>query len=413
MTGLNDFLVAPLFDGTLLTRALVLFTLFLLAVRFLPGRGRNQALLAASLALIAIATSPLYTLGFLSAGTGLYFLILRITPSPRRKTYASILAAGFILFYFLCLDWKPLASPWTGSMVHRFGIAYSLFRFLSVILDAGRGKPLPTGLLNFLVYLFFLPTFFQGPIERLDEFCTNLNNCPHLTWSETGANLIRILGAFVKGWVVIRFLELDWRQYFDYPQQYSYGFLLWGMYARTIGFYLFVSAANDFTIACCGLAGYCIHENYDYPYFKKNLAQFWRSWHMTLVRFLRDYVYIPLGGNRRHVHLNYLIIFMAIALWHVTSPAFVLWGLWHGVGMCLLRWWQNFWKRIDDQKVPGTFWSLQQWGRQHPTWVKTASTLFTFHYVALGWLPFWGGHPQGLSMVLRLVSGNRWRLFEW
>ena len=134
---------------------------------------------------------------------------------------------------------------------------------------------------------------------------------------------------------------------------------------------------------------------------------------MTLVRFLRDYLYIPLGGNRRHVYLNYLLIFMAIALWYVTGSAFVIWGLWHGLGMCALRLWQNLWKKVGLQKVPGTFCSLQRWAGRHPLTVRISSTLFTFHFVALGWLPFWGGHPQGLSMILRILSGNRWRLFEW
>lgn len=412
MSGLNDFLISPLFDHVLLTKGLVLFTLFLLALRYLPDFPRNLTLLLASLALIEIMTSPFYTFAFIAFTGLLYYLLFWLQWSRRKKILSYLLASLLIVLYFLFLDLPVLRTSWTGQMVHRFGIAYSLIRFLSLILDVGRGMALPADPLDYFVYSFFVPTFFQGPIERLQEFRKNLNRPVTPTWSDTGSHLIRIGGALLKGWVMMNFLELDWKQYFDYPQQYAYGYLVWGMYARAIGFYLFVSAANDLTIACCAIAGYYIHENYDYPYFKRNLAEFWRSWHMTLVRFLRDYVYIPMGGNRRHVYFNYLVIFMAIALWHVTSKAFVIWGLWHGIGMCILGWWRGFWLRVEGREE-GKLRSLQLWFRRHPSLIQLLSTLITFHYVSLGWLPFWGGHPQGLSMILRIISGNRWKLFEW
>ena len=411
--SLNDFLISPIFDHVLLTKELVLFPLFLLAIRFLPSLARNLTILLTSLALIVIATSPLYTFLFVATVSLLYFGLHRLQSSPRKKNLCDGLAILMVVLFFLLLDLPALRSPWTGQMVHRFGIAYSLFRLLSVVLDVGQGKPLPANPLDFFVYAFFLPTFFQGPIERLDEFRNNLAGRLSLNWSETGKNLIRIIGAFVKGWVVMRYLELDWKRYFDYPQGLSYSMLVWGMYARAIGFYLFVSAANDLTIACSAIAGYRINENYDYPYFKRNLAQFWRSWHMTLVRFLRDYVYLPLGGNRRHVFLNYLVIFLGVALWHVTSTAFVIWGLWHGLGMCLLKKWQDFWASVEEANRPGLVNSLQKWARRHPKMVTAVSTLVTFHFVALGWLPFWGGHPQGVGMAVRLLTGNHLTLFEW
>jgi alginate O-acetyltransferase complex protein AlgI len=185
------------------------------------------------------------------------------------------------------------------------------------------------------------------------------------------------------------------------------------MYVRAISFYLLVSASNDIKIACAALGGFRLHENYDYPYFKRNLALFWRSWHMTLIRFLRDYIYIPLGGNRKHVYFNILVVFLSAAFWHVTGKAFLLWGLWHGLGMCIFRYWQDFWKGVEHRNRKGLLLSLQSWSRAHSRFVGIFSTLLTFHFVALGWLPFWGGHPQGASMILRIISGNRWKLFEW
>jgi D-alanyl-lipoteichoic acid acyltransferase DltB (MBOAT superfamily) len=104
---------------------------------------------------------------------------------------------------------------------------------------------------------------------------------------------------------------------------------------------------------------------------------------------------------------------MMIAMWHVTSVAFVIWGLWHGLGMCILKLWLEFWGKVETKNTAGLARSLQLWSRGHPRTASLASTVFTFHYVALGWLPFWGGHPQGLSMILRILSGNHWKLFVW
>lgn len=410
---MQSFLIAPLFDHVLLTQGLVLFTLFLLVIRFLSDFTRNLVLLFASVILLEILTSPLYAFLFFVVVSAIYYLLFWIQGSPRRRRFSWLLAASLVVLYFLLMDLPALRTPWTGQMVHRFGVAYSLFRLLALVLDVGNGASVAADPLEYFSFCFFAPTFFQGPIERLQEFRQNLVGRPTLSLKETGSQLLRIAGAFLKGWVVLHFLELDWKQYFDRPQQLSYVTLVWGMYARAIGFYLFVSAANDLTIACSALAGYRIHENYDYPYFKRNLALFWRSWHMTLVQSLRDYLYIPLGGNRRHVYRNTLIVFLSIALWHVTSVAFLIWGLWHGIGMCALRLWQNYWKKVEAQNRPAPARTLQIWSRRYPAFTRVASTVFTFHFVALGWLPFWGGHPQGLSMILRLISGNHWRLFEW
>ena len=410
---MNDFLTAPVFDHVLLTNGLVLFAIFLLLLRFLPDFARHLTLLLVSLALIEIATSPFYVFLFTALTGCLYYGLFWLQWSKHKKVYSFLISCGLVILYFLLLDLPAFQTPWTGPMVHRFGVAYSLFRLLSVTLDVGRGRPLPADPLDFFVYAFFAPTFFQGPIESLEEFRKNLSSPPPLKIGDMGSHIIRIVVACLKGWVALRFFELDWKEYFDHPQRFSYGFLVWGLYARAISFYLFVSAANDLTIGCCAVAGYRLSENFDYPYFKKNLAEFWRSWHMTLFRFLREYIYIPLGGNRRHVYLNYLIVFMAAALWHVTSKAFILWGLWHGVGMCILKLWQNFWKNVETTRAPTFFRAIQLRSRDYPRCVALASTLVTFHYVALGWLPFWGGHPQGLSLILRLISGNRWRLFLW
>jgi alginate O-acetyltransferase complex protein AlgI len=411
--GIHDLFIAPLFDYGLLTKGLLLFTVFFLLLRILPDRARGLLLLSASLFLIGWETSPFYLLLFFAFAVFLYYCLYWIQGLHHRKGLSYLISFLIVVFYFLCLDHPALVSPWTGAAVHHFGIAYSLFRFLSVTLEVGKGMPLPANPVDYLNFVFFQITFYHGPIERLPEFRENLIRPSFLPKTVVAANLFRLLGACLKGWIVFHFLEMDWKGYFDFPQNYSYGMLILMMYVRAISFYLLVSASNDFKIAFAALGGFRLHENYDDPYFKRNIALFWRSWHMTLFRFLRDYVYIPLGGNRRHVYFNILVVFLAAALWHVTSKAFLLWGLWHGLGMCFFRLWQDFWKWVERRDREDFLHSLQRWSRAHSRFVGVFSTLLTFHFVALGWLPFWGGHPQGASMILRIVSGNRWKLFEW
>lgn len=415
MPELKAFLDQPVWGSLILTWQLGLSVLILLSLRFLPALGRKLGLLAYSLFFIFVLSSLSYMLLFFAALVLLYYFLFLIQDSPRKQWIAYGLVPLMIAFFFFCKDWRGLESPWTGSFIHNFGISYSLFRLIALVMDVGWGKiRLSANPLDFLSYAFFYPAFFMGPIERFqDFFANNLAKPPPLHWKSEGLQVLRILGAFGKAWIISRYLQFDWEHYFNYPQDLSYGQLWWGMYVRAFSFYLRVSSYNDLTIACCALAGYKIHENYDFSYFRRNLAEFWRTWHMTLMNILRNYIYIPLGGNRRHVYFNYLVIFMFVAMWHVSSKAFVVWGLWHAIGMCLLRLWRNFWKRVETSDENGVFKRLQGLSRQFPRASYALSMLFTFHFVALGWLPFWGGHPQGLSMILRILSGDRITLFLW
>ncbi len=400
---LNDFLAAPFVSNVPLSRGLAGFVLFLLLIRLLPEFARKLTLLLTSVALIELATSPFYTFLFVAYSGILYYALFWLQWSPRKTLYCRLLALLTIALFFLLKDAPFLRTPWTGPAVHAFGIAYALFRLLSVISSVGRGLPLPTDPLDYFVYQFFFPTFFQGPVEKLDEFKENLKDPEALDLRDMGSQLIRIACGSLKSWVAARFFTLDWEIYFNPPDTFSYGFLLWGFYAQAIGFYLFVSAANDFTIAGCAIAGYRLHENYDYPYFKRNLTGFWRSWHMTVARFFREEVYVPLGGSRRHLAISLLAVFLSVALWYEASPACVLWGLWHAVGLYLQKRWSVFWQRSPRVDV-GILRRMREFTRTWPRSVALFSTLFTFHYVAVGWLFIAGGYPQGLRLVLRIFG---------
>lgn len=406
MSLLAEFLKSPVYTGSPLTWGLTLFVPLLLASRLFAAEGRTLFLFGASLLVIELMTSPFYLFLFVGFGGLLFLTLTFVGARSYRKLVCDGLAVGLIVLYFTLMHTKAPSpeSSFIGSAVHDFGIAYTLIRWLSVILDVRAGLPLPAGLPEFFCYSFFAPTFFKGPIERFEPFHQTLTHPEPLHLRDTLLFLFRIAAGCLKWWLAKHFFEMDWKTLFDAPQNFSYGQLWTGFYFLSIWFYLLVSAANDLTIAACGLAGFKISENYHFPYFKRNLSLFWRSWHMTLTRFCRDYLYIPLGGNQRHTRRNVLIVFLAIALWHVVSPAFVIWGLWHGLGMVVLLQWRKF---CATQPILGHL------SQSYPRLTYATSMLVTFHFVAIGWLPFWGGHPQGVSYFLRLISGNQWYLFVW
>src|SRR5262245_4849973 len=138
MPGFHDSFIAPLFQQGLLTPGLLFFTLFLLLIRPAPARARGGLLLFGSLFFIGWSTSYFYLSLFLAFAAGLYGLLFWMQKSSHKKGFSSLLSLLVVVLYFLCLDHPSLASPWTGSAVHNFGIAYSLFRFLSVILEVGK-----------------------------------------------------------------------------------------------------------------------------------------------------------------------------------------------------------------------------------------------------------------------------------
>ncbi len=413
MNSISQTLLSPVYPAIPFNLGLALFLVILFLSNYLPTLGKKLIIFLTSLAFLALMTSIEYLLYFLGVALAVYYLSYLIQDKPYKKQIAYFTSILLTVFFFLMMSLPSWETPWTGSYVHSFGIAYSLMRLVAFVLDVGKEFKVQKNPLDFLLFQFFMPTFFKGPIEKFQEF-RNYFQLPYRpTFDIAIPVFLRFSGAAIKGFLAFHFLNIDWQTFFNTPQLYSYNSLIWGFYARAISFYFIVSAANDFSIGGCTLCGVPLHENYDYPYFRRNLADFWRTWHITVFRFLRDYLYIPLGGNRRHHLLNLFIVFMAIALWHVVSVAFVIWGAWHALGMCVLVGWQKLWKRVESTNQLTLLKSLHLKSKSYPRFMQVISTLITFHFVAIGWLPFWGGHPQGINMFLRLISGNHWKLFEW
>jgi len=333
--------------------------------------------------------------------------------STRRKITWFVLILSNLIYFGLMNFYRMLPRE-TFPNVKDLGIAYLYWRVIHVTIDWKKGTFPPLSRLNFLLYLFYFPTMKGGPIQRYQPFMES----PFFAgerWRFTidSRMSLRVLGGLAKLFVSMQFLSLPYETLWNESGTLPYSILLKILYIRAISFYLIASGSNDLTIMFSKMLGIPLAENYHYPYFQSNLAHFWKHWHMTLTSCLGEYIYEPMGGMRRHQYFNYMITFLVCGLWHVTSPAFLIWGLMHGLGLCGLRVWQGFWKKNVPSFGP---WAaplrlVQQSIRRVPYLSSTLGCVVTFHFVALSWLPFWGGHPQGTLAMLRVLGLEK--IFVW
>jgi D-alanyl-lipoteichoic acid acyltransferase DltB (MBOAT superfamily) len=151
-------------------------------------------------------------------------------------------------------------------------------------------------------------------------------------------------------------------------------------------------------IALARMFGIVLPQNFNSPYKARNLAEFWRRWHMTLSRFLRDYLYIPLGGNRRgelRRYVNLLVTMILGGLWHGAAWTFVIWGLFHGVGLALQHGWQDFWSKHYPGRPAGWPAGLTAWGGR----------VLTMVFVMAGWVFFRSTHLSAAGHLLAAMFG--------
>jgi alginate O-acetyltransferase complex protein AlgI len=233
-------------------------------------------------------------------------------------------------------------SPTIVAVALPIGISFFTFQAMSYIIDIYRRNFEPRGLLEFAVYLSFFPHVVSGPIVRAAEFLPQLRerHDPRKVDSSRAFFLI-FLGLFKKV-VIANFLGANLVDIvFANPKQHGSLEVLVSVYAYAIQIYADFSGYTDMAIGLALLLGFRFPQNFDAPYTATSLQDFWRRWHMTLSRWLRDYLYIPLGGNRGgrwRTYRNLMITFLLGGLWHGASWTFVAWGGIHGFGLSIEHW---------------------------------------------------------------------------
>ena len=219
------------------------------------------------------------------------------------------------------------------------GISFYTFQSVSYIVDVYKGRVETTRTwLEYAFFLSFFPALVAGPIVRADYFLPQIERPHRATRREIWLGLWLIMLGVVKKAIIADYIAQYNDLIFQAPGAYSGFETLMGIIGYTMQIYCDFSGYSDMAIGIALIMGFRLAQNFNFPYKSQNLSDFWRRWHISLSTWLRDYVYIPLGGNRlgtRRTYINNFATMLIGGLWHGAAWRFVFWGAMHGAGLAL------------------------------------------------------------------------------
>ncbi len=285
-------------------------------------------------------------------------------------------------------------APPTLEIALPVGISFFTFHALSYVIDIGRGQMAPVRLDEMALYMSFFPHLVAGPIVRASELVPQLRQRPDPRRVRSAEAFRLIAAGLFKKVVISSYLATELVDpVFGAPGAHSGWELLVGVYGYAIQIYADFSGYTDIAIGCALLLGIRFPQNFDAPYRALSLQEFWRRWHITLSRWLRDYVYIPLGGSHGPVRRTYRNLFLTMViggLWHGAAITFVIWGALHGGWLALERWVREQWTaRGLRSTLPVEVTAVLRWA-------------LTFHVVCLGWILF---RSDSLGTAFDVLAG--------
>jgi alginate O-acetyltransferase complex protein AlgI len=301
---------------------------------------------------------------------------------------------GFLTeqFYVLFGPWLTEPAPTGWDIVLPVGISFYTFQTLSYSIDVYRGRLAPTrSLLDFALYVSFFPQLVAGPIVRASDFLPQLQAGARRPAHDVAAALGRIGGGVVKKVVLADTLGSFVDPVFAAPGDFGAFDVLIAVYAYAYQIYFDFSGYSDIAIGLAALFGFRIPENFDRPYLATNPREFWQRWHISLSTWLRDYLYVSLGGNRRgpaRTYLNLLITMLLGGLWHGAAWNFLIWGGFHGAWLWVHRWW-----------------SKRRPAREGGMALQVSKRVATFHGVCAAWVFFRAADFEAaLTLFARLAD---------
>ena len=310
-------------------------------------------------------------------------------------------------------------------LVLPFGISFFTFETMSYTIDVYRREIEPSRrYLDYLLFVCFFPHLVAGPIVRPQQMLPQLARRPAYDAGAQARGLFRIAVGLAKKIAIGDVLAAGIvGRVFDNPERYSSLEVLVAVYAYAIQIYADFSGYTDVALGSAALFGYELPENFDRPYLARDLQDFWRRWHISLSTWLRDYLYIPLGGSRGsswQTYRNLMITMLLGGLWHGASWNFVIWGALHGGALAVTRMWQRRRARSDRAaKVPGVDsgaigappvrGAAPRGARPAPSAAWSAvATIATFHYVCFAWIFFRAPTFGHAALVLERIARGTW-----
>jgi len=370
----------------------ILFLLFFLPFvvilyYLLPDRFKNAFLLFSSLAFYAWG-GPKFILILVGSTLLDYYLVDALSKSIHENKRRLLLVLSLtitvgLLAYFKYANFfidninellKLLGAgsiPWVKVLLP-IGISFFSFQKLTYAVDVYRGVHEPFKKpQDYLLYIVMFPQLIAGPIIRFNEIVDQIESRVHKT-EEIFQGSVRFIIGLAKKVLIANALSGYADSIFNGDLQQIDTIQAWlAILAYTFQIYFDFSGYSDMAIGLGRIFGMRFPENFNNPYISKNITEFWRRWHITLGRWMKDYLYIPLGGNRvksqNRLYFNLIVVFFISGLWHGAAWNFIIWGLFHGVFLIL--------DRLFLVKL------LNKLG-------KTFSIVFTFFITILGWVVF-------------------------
>ena len=329
--------------------------LLLLGYFIAPNRAKNSILLAASL--FFYAWGELFYTGLMLFSILANYIFGRLIglESGQRKLYLGLGVASNLLllgvfkytnfiidnlnkvtltlFNFSGIEVQPIHLP--------LGISFFTFQAISYLVDVYRkDNPAQKNLLNLGLYISLFPQLIAGPIVRYHSVARQLVSRT-ITLQSLEAGITRFVYGLAKKLLIANPIGEVADKIFLLPADQLPMVVAWaGVLCFSLQIYFDFSGYSDMAIGLGRIFGFTFPENFNYPYIARSLREFWRRWHMSLTSWLRDYLYIPMGGNRvssLRVSFNLMTVFILCGLWHGASWNFLIWGLWHGVFLSLER----------------------------------------------------------------------------
>ena len=379
----------------------------------LRGRARLLLMLAASYVFYGWWDYRFLSLIVVSTGID-YFLGLRLEgehdPTRRRRYLQLSLLAnlGFLAFfkYFnFFIESAQVALRGIGAagnfetlnIILPVGISFYTFQSMSYSIDVYRRKiPVERNFLRFATFIAFFPQLVAGPIVRASDFLPQFREDRDFEWDRFNVGLGQIIWGFFKKVAIADAIAPVVDHCFDDPSVLGAPYLLIGVIFYSFQIYCDFSGYSDIAIGLARIMGFDFPRNFNKPYFSQNFSEFWTRWHISLSGWLRDYLYIPLGGSRhgKLMTLRNLMYTMLLGgLWHGAAWVFVVWGFLHGayqvVGKVLSPYWQRMWTAV-----------------RAPSWVQAPVNIaIVYVLTCFAWIYFRAGAP-GIPMAEQIPTAH-------
>ena len=320
-------------------------------------------------------------------------LVLNLGTLSVFKYLNFFVASGTHFLTWLGLD----VSSHTLRIILPYGVSFYTFQSISYTLEVYRRHlRAERSFLDLAFFIGFFPPLVAGPIVRAMNFLPQTKARPQWSSVDVRGALVLFLVGFVKKACVADTVAPFVDQYFAHPGNYDVMSAWLGVLLYAVQIYCDFSGYTDMAIAVAGLLGYRLTINFNFPYFAASVTDFWRRWHISLSSWLRDYLYISLGGNRGSrlfTCRNLMLTMLLGGLWHGASWVFVLWGGLHGLGLIVDREWRRTWERLGHAlpSAPSVMRSLYH----------LVAVGLTFYFVCVCWVFFRAVALDKAILILR------------